>query len=73
MSRAGDERRHRASTKNSLIFVFGIVVFLPHHDGHSLLVFETAHAALESVLGIGPQPLDHAGIVVAIREIMVQS
>jgi hypothetical protein len=37
------------------------------------LFLEAAHTALASVLGIGPQPLDHPGIVVAVRQVVVQS
>jgi hypothetical protein len=44
----------------------------PHND-FSSLIFEAAHTALEFVFGIGPKPLDHPGIVVAVREVMVQS
>jgi hypothetical protein len=42
------------------------------HAWFSSSILEAAHPALESVLGVGPQPLDHPGVVVAVRQIMVQ-
>src|SRR6267378_1339278 len=37
-------------------------------------ILETAHAALEFIFDrVGPEPLDHTRVVVAVREIVVQS
>ena len=38
----------------------------------AFLILEAAYTTLESILRIGPQPLDHARIVVAVRQVMVQ-
>ena len=35
-------------------------------------ILEATHSTLKSVFGVGPEPLDHPGIVVAIGEVMVQ-
>src|SRR4029077_9888189 len=36
-------------------------------------VLETAHTALEFVLDhVGPEPLDHTGVIVAVGQVMVQ-
>src|ERR1700758_179589 len=65
--------RNAASTKNSLILVFGIAGFLRSTAASLLSVLETAHTALEFILdNAGPQPLDHPGVVVAVRQVMVQ-
>src|SRR5260370_21579236 len=37
-------------------------------------ILETAHAALEFIFDrVEPEPLDHTGVVVAVREIVIQS
>ncbi len=38
----------------------------------AFLILEAANPTLESILRVGPQPLDHSRIVVAVRQVMVQ-
>jgi hypothetical protein len=67
----------RVNARKSLIFVTGVLVF-GRHTMASLyiilyLILKTAYPTLEFVFGVCPKPFDHPGIVVAVREIMVQS
>jgi hypothetical protein len=48
------------------------IAILPGMPGPADSVLETAYTALKSVLGVRPQPFDHTGIVVAVRQVVVQ-